>query len=79
MRTEYHTLRQVGALAIRDSELSQSNMLQQLAAHQDKLAHEMNDRLAATMKANLMQAFFFRVKIRAKRILRHPLTLVPML
>ena len=50
MREEQHALRQVGALTIRDSEFSQTNMIQQLTDHQQKLTHDLNLQLASTMQ-----------------------------
>ena len=49
MRAKHHALLQVGALSIRDSELSHANMLQNLTSHQDKLAYEMNECLDTTL------------------------------
>ena len=49
MWNEHYSLWQVGALTIRESELSYANMLQILTTHQNKLAQEMNTQLASTM------------------------------
>ena len=57
MHDEYHTLHQVKGFSICDSELSHTNLLQELTSHQHKLAQNMNERLAATMQAKFMQAF----------------------
>ena len=57
MRNEYHALRQVGALTVQDSDLSQDNILQTLTDHQHKLAREMNQQLSSTMQDNMQQIF----------------------
>ena len=57
MRNEHLALRQVGALTMKDSELSQANMLQLLTDNQNKLAHEMQTQLANTMQDNMQHAF----------------------
>ena len=49
MRNEQNALWQVGALTIRDSELSQANMLQILTTHKNKLAQKINVQLASAM------------------------------
>ena len=36
MRTGYHELKEVGALAIKDSELHCANLVQEMTAHQEK-------------------------------------------
>ena len=56
MREEHHALRQVGALTIRDSEFSKTNMIQQLTDHQQKLTKDLNLQLASTMQENFSQA-----------------------
>ena len=57
MRNEHLALRQVGALTMKDSELSQANMLQLLTENQNKLANEMQTQLANTMQDNMQHAF----------------------
>ena len=54
IRVEYHSLRQVGVLNVHDSSL---NMLKELTDHQNIQAHEMNEQLNSTMKANFLQGF----------------------
>ena len=56
MREEHHALWQVGALTIRDSEVSQANMIQQLTDHQQQLTQDLNLQLASTMQENFSQA-----------------------
>jgi len=50
MSEKHHTLRQVGALSIHDSEFWQANMIQQLTDHQEKLTQDINLQLASTMQ-----------------------------
>ena len=57
MRNEHLALRQVGALTLKDSELSQANMLQLLTDNQNKLAQDMQTQLANTMQDNMQHAF----------------------
>ena len=57
MRKEHLALRQVGALTMKDSELSQANMLQLLTENQNKLANEMQTQLANIMQDNMLHAF----------------------
>ena len=59
MHTEHHALCQVGALKIRDSDLSQANILKELTLYQDKLAHDTNMQLAKTMQASQAQPFHY--------------------
>ena len=56
MREEHHVLRQVGALSIHDSDFSQTNMIQQLTGHQDKLTQDLNLQLAHAMQEHFSQA-----------------------
>ena len=60
MREEHHALRQVGALTIRDSEFSQTNMIQQLTDHQQQLTQESNLQLASiplsTLRLSLLRS-----------------------
>ena len=57
MRNEHLALRQVGALMMKDSELSQANMLQLLTDNQNKLAQEMQSQLTNTMQDSMQHAF----------------------
>ena len=54
MRTEFHALRQVGALTIQDSSL---NMIRDLTTTMNQRSDELNEQLNATMKANFMEAY----------------------
>ena len=56
MREEHHALRQVGVLSFHDSEFSQTNVIQQLTDHQDKLTQDLNLQLAHTMQEHFSQA-----------------------
>ena len=53
LRTEYHALRQVGALTIRDSNI---NLLQDMTTHQNTLSTALGEQLNASMKHNFEQA-----------------------
>ena len=56
-RNEHLALHQVGALTMKDSEVSQANMLQLLTDNQNKLAQEMQTQLANIMQDNMQHAF----------------------
>jgi len=56
MRQGYHALREVGALAIKDSELHYANMVKDVTDHQEKMAEDIKSTLQDQLNTSLLEA-----------------------
>ena len=54
LRKEFHALRQVGGLTMKDSSL---NMLQDITNHMNQQSADLEEKINASLKANFMEAF----------------------
>lgn len=55
MRTEYHALRRVGALAVQESNLN-ANILRIITDHQNMFSSNLGEQIGETMQANFTRA-----------------------